>query len=167
MNFKNKKIAYKIRNSLLVLLIAVLSVGFWLPNYLVLEKGININITSDRLYNCLTHPENWQKWGAKWKIEPATFAIGELINLPQLDINQTVRIEDIVDEEYLNFQGDSISLALQLENEDRNVWLALTYEEDLGKNPFNKLFHHLFHSQLVTQLENSLYQIKKTCSTKK
>ncbi|HFB64571.1 MAG TPA: hypothetical protein ENJ60_03430 [Aeromonadales bacterium] len=163
MNFKNKKIATKIRNSLLVLLIAVLSFGLWLPNYLVLEKGININITSDRLYNCLTHPENWQQWGAKWKTQPVEFKVGDQLEFTQLVKASPLVIEELVEGEYINFQGEIISLALLLENEGTQTWLSISIEEKLGNNPLKKLMRHFFHSGTTQQLNFNLKLIAQTC----
>lgn len=163
MKHKNKKTGHKVRNILLIIVVGLLSFGIWVPNYLIIEDGINVSTTSEQLFKCLIQPKNWQKWGAKWNSQTVEFKVGENLELTQLMKGSPLVIEELVEDEYINFQGKAKSLALQLENEGTQTWLSITVEEKLGSNPLKKLMRHFFHGHTTQQLKFNLKLIVQTC----
>ncbi len=150
-----------------MLIVVMIGIGIWLPNYLILEKGVNLSANSADVFKCLTRSANWSEWGASWAETPAVFEIRQQIFLPQLGFAQAAVIKDIVNNEYLNLQGENSSLSFVLEDEDQQTWLSMTLEEKLGNNPLKKLSRHFFNATSVAQLTRLLAQISKTCQARK
>lgn len=154
-----KKTIKLMQKIFLVVLVLIIAFGVWLPEYNVDDLGAKIENQPDQVFECLLATETWDKLKAKVAPEHEQLSMDDKLEF----LGQKFVVSDLEMNEFMNFSGHPVSISFELEPEAAQTWLTISTENQLGKNPFKKLYDYFFDKQLKTSTQIAISKIAQIC----
>jgi len=113
----------------------VMAFGYWLPQYIILEEGIDLAEIPTQFYSCLLNNNSTDS-------PKVPMVIGSSIPIISKILPNAVISDIDVDEFVILKNHQNASLIITIEDDGESFWLKLTVEQNLGFNPIYKIYEN-------------------------
>jgi len=173
------KIIKRILIGLVIVIVALLAIGFFLPQQVHVERSIDINAPSSLAFaqvNNLTNWVNWSPWDKRDSLMVKTFSGPEAgigatyawssehseVGKGSMTISESVENEKVVTE--LDFMENGKATGGFLFAESNGVTKVTWYfDTDLGMNPIARYFGLMMDKFVGPDFESGLAALKQQC----
>lgn len=170
----------RIVGALIVLGVALVVIGFFLPSHFRIERSVEIAAPADKVYALIADPREWKRWsiwnqrdpamkieyagppsgsGAKWSWVSKTEGTG---NMEFTDAKPGERVGYTLS--FPDF-GMQSSGALTITPGAGNVRVNWTNEGDLGRSPINRWFGLVMDRFVGADFDAGLANLKRLAET--
>jgi hypothetical protein len=173
----------RIIKGILILIVALIGIGFLLPGTSSLERTTTINAPAQQIFdqaNNLRNFNNWSPWAkldpnAKWAFsEPSTEGVGAYYTwVGNSDVGEgkmtIVESKPTSAVKYkIDFKGQGSAMSnVKLEAKDSlNTMVTWTFDSDHGLNPISRWFGLFINKFVGADYEKGLTNLKQVCEKK-